>query len=177
MNIHLKSMRIHLIGVSVLAVYLLGSYFAGLRPVVSADQLLQQIAHEGEWLQGILPQMEQEVAELQLQLRDKRAALANKYSIATPSDHPLIGVATELLQRHQIGLVNLRETSTAAGDVSLALQVTTAYEDLIRFLQDVSQLDRPARILSLSLTPEDDHAARFRVAVTLKFPVATQQPL
>lgn len=177
MNNHLKTMRIHLIGVSVLAVYLLGSYFAGLGPVVSADQRLQQIAHEGEWLQGLLPQMEQQVAEMQLQLRDKQAALAGKYSISTPSDHPLIGVATELLQRHQIALVNLRETSTATGDVSLALQVTTAYEDLVRFLQDVSQLDRPVRVLSLNLTPEDDHAVRFRVALTLKFPVATQQPL
>lgn len=177
MNDHLKTMRIHLIGLCVLAVYLLGSYFAALRPVAIADQRLEQIAHEGEWLQNILPQLEQEVAELQHQLQDKRSLLSDKYSIATPSGRPLIGIATELLQRHQIALVNLRETSSAAGDVSLALQVTAAYEDLIRFLKDLTQLDRPVRILSLSLTPEDDQAARFRVAFTLKFPVATHQPL
>lgn len=169
MNDHLKTMRIHLVGVSVLAVYLIGSYFAGLRPVVIADQRLQQIAHEGEWLQGILPQMEQEFAELTLQLQDKRSTLAEKYSVATPGDQPLIGIATELLQRHQIALVNLRETANADGATSLALQVTAGYEDWNRFLHDLSRLDRPVRILSFSLAPEDDQATRLNIAITLKF--------
>lgn len=172
MNENLKTMRIHAIGISVLGVCLLGSYFAGLRPVVIADQRLQQIAHEGEWLQAILPQMEREIAELTQQLQDKRSALAAKYSITTPGNSPLIGVATELLQRHQIALVNLRETATADGDVNLAIQVTATYDDLIRFLEDLSRLDRPARILSLSLAPEDDQAMRFNVALTLEFPAA-----
>lgn len=176
MNEHLKTMRIHLIGISVLAVCLLGSYFAGVRPVVHADQRLQQIALEGEWLQGILPQMELEVEELTFQLKDKRSVLAAKYSVVTPSNSPLIGVATDLLQRHQIALVNLRETANGGGDVSLALQVTAAYEDLIRFLQDLGQLDRPVQISSLNLAPEDDHAARFNVAITLKFPAAPVPP-
>ncbi len=172
MNDHLKTLRINLIGVSVLTACLLCSYFAGLRPVFVADQQLQQIAHEGEWLQGILPQMEQELSELTLQLQDKRETLADKYSVVTAGHQPLIGIATELLQRHDIALVNLRETSTADGVASLALQVTASYEDLVSFLHVVSQLDRPVRIMSLSLAPEDDQAARFRVAITLKFPVA-----
>ncbi len=177
MNDHLKTMRIHLIGVSVLAMYLLGSYFAGLRPVVQADQRLQQIALEGEWLQGMLPQMEREIEELTLQLKDKRSALAARYSVATPSNSPLIGVATDLLQRHKIALVNLRETASGGGDVSLTLQVTAAYEDLIRLLKDLSQLDRPVQVLSLNLAPEDERAARFNVAITLKFPTAPVSPL
>ena len=176
MNDHFKTMRIHLIGTSVLAVYVLSIYFAGLRPVVIADQQLQQIASEGDWLQGMLPQMEQELAELQHQLQDKRSLLAEKYSVATPSDRPLIGLATELLQRHHIALVNLRETSNADGSASLALQVTAGYKNLIHLLYDLSRLDRPVRILSLSLAPEDDQAARFRAAVTLKFPVASVSP-
>lgn len=177
MNGHFKTIRIHLIGVSVLAVYLIVGYYAALRPVVIADQQFQQIAHDGESLLDILPQLEQELATLHSQLKDRRSALADKYSIATPGDSPLIGVATELLQRHQIALVSLRETSTAGGVVSLTLQVTAAYDDLICFLEDLSRLDRPVRILSLNLIPENDEAIRFNVAITLKFPVPAVSPL
>ncbi len=173
MNEHLKILRIHLIGLSVLTACLLSSYFAGLRPVVSADQRLQQIAREGEWLQSILPQLERELSELTVQLQHRRSLLSDKYSVATAADQPLIGVATELLQRHDIALVNLRETTTADGVANVALQVSAGYDDVIRFLHDVSRLDRPVRIIALNLTPEDDHATHFRVAITLKFPAAT----
>lgn len=173
MNAHLKTMQIHVIGVSVLAVYLLGGYFAGLRPMMLADQRLQQIAMEGEWLQNMLPQLEQEIAQLTRQVHDKRNELATKYSVVTANNSPLIGVATELLQQHQIALVNLRETANSSGDVSLDMQITASYEGLLHFLDDLGRLDRPVHIGSLNLVPQDDQANGFRVTITLKFPAGT----
>lgn len=175
MNPNLKAIQIHLFGICAVVLCLSCAYVFGVRPVLNAHEQLQQVAIEGEQLQAALPKLETQLVELSEKIAAKKQAIRDNYAIKTYIEQPLIGIVSQLLSNRHMELSNLREESMlSTGDITIALQITGDYLDMVNFLADIQRLDRPARISALTLTPMDELGQRFssRVSIVFSPPIA-----
>ncbi len=170
MNNSFNHFQIHALGLCGLCLCLVAGYYLGLRPVWQAQQQLQAIASEGDNLQSLRPSMELELASLTEHIAAKRQLLAEKYSIATADDQPWVGIVTQLLQQRHVELGSLREEPQGSeGGATIMLQITGTYVDLLGLIDDLRRLDRPARISSLNLSPQDERGENCSALVSVRF--------
>ncbi len=170
MNVSFKKMQVHLAGVSVVIVCASTAYVFGVRPALQAKEQLQQTIVEVEHLRGLAPVLEGEVAALTSGIEAKTKSIQASYPIETQSGQPLIGTVSKLLSARDIELNNLREESDkATGEVTLVLQASSEYANMLHFLSDLRRLDCPGRISGLTLTPLDPLGQRCSARITVKF--------
>lgn len=170
MTVNLKSMQVHLAGIASLGVCLLSTYGFGIRPVLQAQEQLQQIIMDAEHLQRLLPSLERDTDSLKVQLASQVKKLQERYPIVTQPGQPLLGIVSKLLAERHIDLVNLREdTHTTAGQRTLVLQANSGYEDMLTFVSDLRKLDCPARISHFKITPLDEQGLRCSATLTVHF--------
>lgn len=132
-----------------------------------------EVAH----LLELVPTLEHELAELKETISTHQSELRQRYPIATQADQPLLGTLAQMLASHHISLNNLREeTHPTDATVTIVLHTASNYSDMLRFIYDLRQLDRPARITQLSLAPTVPQGERCTAKITVRFFPAMRLP-
>jgi hypothetical protein len=176
-NTKIQKLKIHLLGLLSLGACLACGYAFGLRPVWQVLEAQRQTAVEVTHLLELVPSLEQELAQLKTTISAQQSELRQRYPISIHPDQPLLGTLAQMLASRHISLINLREEAHPSdASVTIVLQTSSDYADMIHFIHDLRQLDRPARITQLSLAPTDPLGERCTAKITVRFSPAINLP-
>lgn len=174
---HVQHFSTHALGVTLVLTCVLGGYLCGLKPWLDSEQLLRQTSLDNQQLHSNAPAIEARIQKITSDIETKRAELAQLHSIPTDPHQPLIELVSQLLSQHALTLSSLREdTAGPSGSTTLSLQVSGRYVDLLELLSELRQLERPARVLALTLTPTDFTGAACSAKLSVGFASVSDGP-
>lgn len=144
----------------------------GILPNARAAAEASRQAAENLALQASLPQLRAECEELKRSFNEVSTALPRRYDVACPADETLLDTITRLMVVHQLHLTTFAErgrSENAADSHEIEICLQGNYQAICAWLDSLSRLARPVRIVTLQLTPHGQQSDECQLRTELHF--------
>jgi Tfp pilus assembly protein PilO len=144
----------------------------GILPNARAATDASRQAIENHALQDSLPQLRAEREQLEETLHDLSASLPQRYDIACPANETLLDTVTRLMVHHDLRLTTFAERGRSEGPTdSHEIEITLQgkYESICSWLDALSRLSRPVRVVTLQLSPHGQQSDECQLRTELHF--------
>ncbi len=163
----MKSVPINLVGAISIVVMLLCVYCIGIAPLLSSKARLKSVVQETQQLAQQSSILTEKNDEIRARIDTSQRGLEQRYCEIIAPGQPMIETMSRLLTKHELELSNLRKTDRhAERSMRINLHIEGRYDNVMRFLYDLSRMSVPARIVSMQVAPlpgTDDCTGTFQI--------------
>jgi hypothetical protein len=144
----------------------------GVLPYLQAASEARTQAAENYRLQHSLSALRKQEAEMRLEVRQLVDVLSKRYDIACPPGETLLDTFTRLIADHDLEMISFveqtrGERSTDGQSIDVRLQ--GRYADVCAWLDALSRLSEPVRVVALQLSPTGQNGQQCQARAELTF--------